>query len=204
MLIVWGRINSSNLQKVVWCCDELGLAYQRIDMAGAFGFTPEYLAMNPNKVVPTIDDDGFILWESNVIVRYLAAKHGHGTLYPADLKERAEADRWMDWQQTTLWAAMRPLFFGYVRTPEEQRDHAALAAAQRQSEHVLAIFDRYLADRAFVAGTRFTMGDIPAGIAIYRWFALPLERPDFPHVARWYRSLTERPGYRTHVMHPLT
>jgi glutathione S-transferase len=204
MLTVWGRVNSSNLQKVVWCCDELGLAYERIDMAGAFGFTPEYLAMNPNKVVPTIDDDGFILWESNVIVRYLAAKHGHGTLYPADLKERAEADRWMDWQQTTLWAAMRPLFFGYVRTSEGQRDHAALAAAQRQSEHVLAIFERYLTDRAFVAGARFTMGDIPAGIAIYRWFALPIERPDFPHVARWYKSLTERPGYRTHVMHPLT
>ena len=204
MLTVWGRVNSSNLQKVVWCCDELGLAYERIDMAGAFGFTPEYLAMNPNKVVPTIDDDGFILWESNVIVRYLAAKHGHGTLYPADLKERAEADRWMDWQQTTLWAAMRPLFFGYVRTPEGQRDHAALAAAQRQSEDVLAIFERNLTDRAFVAGARFTMGDIPAGIAIYRWFALPIERPDFPHVARWYKSLTERPGYRAHVMHPLT
>ena len=204
MLTVWGRTNSSNLQKVVWCCDELGLAYERIDMAGAFGFTPEYLAMNPNKVVPTIDDDGFILLESNVIVRYLAAKHGHGTLYPADLKERAEADRWMDWQQTTLWAAMRPLFFGYVRTPEGQRDHAALAAAQRQSEHVLGIFERYLTDRAFVAGARFTMGDIPAGIAIYRWFELPIERLDFPHVARWYKSLTERPGYRAHVMHPLT
>jgi glutathione S-transferase len=204
MLTIWGRTNSSNLQKVVWCCAELGLEYERIDMAGPFGFTPEYLALNPNKVVPTVDDDGFILWESNVIVRYLAAKHGHGTLYPADHKERAEADRWMDWQQTTLWAAMRPLFFGYVRTPEAQRDQAALAAAQRESEHVLAIFERYLADRAFVAGDRFTMGDIPAGIAIYRWFAMPLERPDFPHVARWYKSLTERPGYRTHVMHPLT
>jgi glutathione S-transferase len=204
MLTVWGRVNSSNLQKVVWCCDELGLAYERIDMAGAFGFTPEYLAMNPNKVVPTIDDDGFILWESNVILRYLAAKHGHGTLYPADLKERAEADRWMDWQQTTLWAAMRPLFFGYVRTPEGQRAHAALAAAQRQREPVLGIFERHLTDRAVVAGARFTMGDIPVGIAIYRWFALPLERPDFPHVARWYKSLTERLGYRTHVMHPLT
>jgi glutathione S-transferase len=204
MLTIWGRANSSNLQKVVWCCEELGVSFRRIDMAGAFGFTPEYLAMNPNKVVPTIDDDGFVLWESNVIVRYLAAKHGTGTLYPAELRERAEADRWMDWQQTTLWPAMRPIFFGLIRTPEKDRDQAALAAAQRQSEHVLAIFDRYLADRVFVAGTRFTMGDIPAGIAIYRWFALPLERPDFPHVARWYRSLTERPGYRTQVMHPLT
>ena len=204
MLTIWGRANSSNLQKVIWCCEELGLSFKRIDMAGAFGFTPEYLAMNPNKVVPTIDDDGFILWESNVIVRYLAAKHGAGTLYPTDLRERAEADRWMDWQQTTLWPAMRPIFFGLIRTPEKDRDQAALAAAQRQSEHVLGIFDRYLADRRFVAGERFTMGDIPAGIAIYRWFTLPIERPDFPNVERWYRSLTERPGYRTHVMHPLT
>lgn len=204
MLKVWGRKNSSNLQKVVWCCAELNLPFERIDMAGSFGFTPEYLAMNPNKVVPTIDDDGFILWESNVIVRYLAAKHGHGTLYPDDLRERAEADRWMDWQQTTLWAAMRPLFMGYIRTRADQRDQSALDAAQRQSEHVVGIFDRYLADRAYVAGERFTMGDIPPGIAIYRWFAFPIERPDFPHVARWYKALTERPGFRTHVMHPLT
>ncbi len=204
MLTIWGRANSSNLQKVVWCCEELGVPFKRIDMAGAFGFTPEYLAMNPNKVVPTIDDDGFVLWESNVIVRYLAAKHGAGTLYPADLRERAEADRWMDWQQTTLWPAMRPIFFGLIRTPEKDRDQAALTAAQRSSEHVLGIFDRYLADRSFVAGERFTMGDIPAGIAIYRWFVLPIERPDFPNVERWYRSLTERPAYRMHVMHPLT
>ena len=204
MLTIWGRANSSNLQKVVWCCEELGVSFKRIDMAGTYGFTPEYLAMNPNKVVPTIDDDGFVLWESNVIVRYLAAKHGAGTLYPAELRERAEADRWMDWQQTTLWPAMRPIFFGLIRTPEKDRDQAALTAAQRASEHVLGIFDRYLADRSFVAGERFTMGDIPAGIAIYRWFALPIERPDFPNVGRWYRSLTERPGYRTHVMHPLT
>jgi glutathione S-transferase len=204
MLRIWGRSNSSNVQKVLWCCAELDVAYERIDMAGAFGFTPEYLAMNPNRVVPTIEEDGFVLWDSNAIVRYLAAKHGSGTLYPDDLKERAEADRWMDWQHTTLWAAMRPLFFGFVRTPENQRDPAALAAAQRETEKALAIFDRYLSDRRFLAGARFTMGDIPAGIAIYRWFALPITRPDFANVTRWYKALTERPGFRTHVMHPLT
>ena len=133
MLTIWGRINSINVQKVLWCCAELGVAYERIDAGGSFGVsnTPEYLAMNPNGLVPTIKDDGFVLWESNVIVRYLAAKHGAGTLYPGDLRECAEADRWMDWQVTTLWMALRPLFFGYVRTPPEQRDAAALAAAQR-------------------------------------------------------------------------
>jgi glutathione S-transferase len=206
MLTIWGRTNSINVQKVLWCCAELGLAYERIDAGGSFGVsnTPEYRAMNPNGLVPTIKDDGFVLWESNVIVRYLSAKHGASTLYPGDLKERAEAERWMDWQVTTLWMALRPLFFGYVRTPPEQRDAAALVAAQRSGEEALAILDRYLKDRAFVAGERFTMGDIPAGISVYRWFALPLERPDFPNVARWYKTLTDRPGFRTHVMHPLS
>ena len=206
VLTIWGRTNSINVQKVLWCCAELDIAYERIDAGGSFGVsnTPDYLAMNPNGLVPTIDDGGFILWESNVIVRYLAAKHGQGTLYPSDLKDRAEAERWMDWQVTTLWAAMRPLFFGYVRTPPEQRDPAALAAAQRGSEEALSILDRYLKERAFLAGERFTMGDIPAGISVYRWISMPIARPDFPHVARWYQALTERPGFRTHVMHPLT
>ena len=206
MLTIWGRANSINVQKVLWCCAELGLPYERIDAGGSFGVsnTPEYLAMNPNGLVPTISDDGFVLWESNVIVRYLAAKHGQGTLYPGDLKERAEAERWMDWQVTTLWAALRPLFFGYVRTPPEQRDAAALQAAQRSGEQALAILDCYLAGRAFVAGARFTMGDIPVGISVYRWTALPISRPDVPNVTRWYKNLTERPGFQTQVMLPLS
>jgi glutathione S-transferase len=206
MLTIWGRANSINVQKVLWCCAELDLPYERIDAGGSYGVnnTPEYLAMNPNGLVPTIDDDGLVLWESNAIVRYLAAKHGAGSLFPHDFKERADADRWMDWQVTTLWAALRTLFWGYVRTAPEQRDMPALSAAQRSGEQALAILDRYLKDRAFVAGERFTMGDIPVGITVYRWFALPIERPDFAHVGRWYTGLTERPGFRTHVMHPLT
>lgn len=206
MLTIWGRANSINVQKVLWGCAELGLTYERIDAGGAHGVsdTPEYRAMNPNGLVPTIDDDGFILWESNVILRYLAAKHGAGTLCPADLKERAEADRWMDWQVTTLWMALRPVFFGYIRTPPEQRDRAALDAAERSSHEAVAILDRRLEGRRFLAGERFTMGDIPAGISVYRWLALPIERPQFSHVTRWYRALTERPGFQTHVMQPLT
>jgi glutathione S-transferase len=204
MLTIWGRTNSINVQKVLWCCEELDLQYRRLDMGGAFGFTPEYLDLNPNRLVPIIDDDGFVLWESNAIVRYLAAKHGEGTLYPRDVKERAEADRWMEWQVSTLWMAIRPLFFGYVRTPPEQRDRKALEAAQTSSEQALAILDRYLGDRAFVAGARLTMGDIPLGISVYRWTALPITHADFPNVTRWYERLTERPGFRTHVMQPLT
>ena len=206
MLTIWGRTNSINVQKVLWCCAELGLSYERIDAGGSYGVsnTPEYRALNPNGLVPTINDDGFVLWESNVIVRYLAAKHGEGTLYPRDLKERAEAERWMDWQVTTLWMALRPLFFGYVRTPPEQRDAAALEAARRSSEQALTILNRYLKDHAFVAGERFTMGDIPAGISVYRWTAMPIERSDFPNVMRWYGALTERPGFQTHIMQPLS
>lgn len=119
MLKIWGRANSINVQKVLWCCDELSLEYERIDAGGPFGRTqnPDYLAMNPNGLIPTISDDGFTLWESNAIVRYLAAKHGVGGLCPEDLRERADADRWMDWQLGTLWVALRPVFIGLVRTP---------------------------------------------------------------------------------------
>jgi glutathione S-transferase len=206
MLTIWGRPNSLNVQKVLWCCAELGLPFERIDAGGSHGVsnTPAYLAMNPNGLVPTVKDDGFVLWESNVIVRYLAAKHGHGTLYPAELKERAEADRWMDWQVTTLWKAIMPIFAGYIRTAPDQRNSAAIAAALRSSEAALPILDRHLEDHTFVAGERFTMGDIPAGISVYRWLALPIERPDFPQVTRWYQTLTERAGFRTHIMHPLS
>jgi glutathione S-transferase len=207
MLTIWGRTSSINVQKVLWCCDELGIAYRRIDAGGAFGVTdsPEYLAMNPNKLVPTIEDEGFVLWESNVIVRYLAAKHGEGTLYPRELHRRFEAERWMDWQATTLWAALRVLFIGLIRTPPEKRDPAVLAEGQRNTERVLDILERHLANHAYVAGDAFTMGDIPVGASAYRWFALSLEkRSDFPNVARWYETLTQRPGFQAHVMQPLS
>ena len=132
MLVVWGRNNSVNVQKVLWCCEEMALAYERIDAGLAFGVvdTPQYRSLNPNGLVPTIDDEGFILWESNAIVRYLAAKHAAGTLWPADLKIRAEADRWMDWNNTTFWPAIRPLFHGLVRTAPDKRDPQALEDAR--------------------------------------------------------------------------
>ena len=123
MLKIWGRNNSVNVQKVLWCCEELAVEYERIDAGGAFGIvnTPEYRRLNPNGLVPTIDDDGFVLWESHAIVRYLAAKHGAG-FWPEDRRMRAEADQWMDWSQTTFWPAIRPLFMGLIRTAPEQRD----------------------------------------------------------------------------------
>ncbi len=203
MLIIWGRHTSSNVEKLLWGCTEMGVPFERRDMAGKFGFTDEYLAMNPNRVVPTIDDDGFILWESNACLRYLAAKHGAGTLWPENLQIRADADRWMDWCTTTLWAALRPVFHGLIRTPAEARDMNAIAAAAKSTGEILAILDHWLADRDFVCGDTFTMGDIPVGFVLYRWYMLDIERVERPNVRAWYERLTERPGYQEYIMIPL-
>jgi glutathione S-transferase len=201
MLKVLGRNNSSNVQKVMWCIGELGLAYTREDYGGAFGKTkePAYLALNPNALVPTIDDDGFILWESNAIVRYLAAKHGMGTLCPSDLRARADADRWMDWQVTTTGPQMFVIFWTLVRTPEDKRDMKAVADARAKMIDLWAIVDRVLVNRPFLAGDRLTMGDIPLGIAAYRWYSLIKDAPAMPGVDAWWKRLSERPAFREHV-----
>jgi glutathione S-transferase len=206
MLRIWGRANSINVQKVLWCCAELDIAFERIDAGGKFGVskTDAYRALNPNGLVPTIEDDGFVLWESNVIVRYLAARDGAGRLYPDDLRVRFNAERWMDWQATTLWPALRPVFIGLVRTPVAERDLSDIASSLEAATRALMIVDRHLADRPFVAGDAFTIGDIPLGIAAYRWFSLPIDRPALPDLVRWYDRLRERPGYRLHVMQPLS
>jgi glutathione S-transferase len=206
MLRIWGRTNSSNVQKVLWCCGELGLAYERIDAGGKFGVvdTPEYRAMNPNPLVPTIDDDGFILWESNVIVRYLAKKHSDGTLFPSDMQERFLAEQWMEWQGGTLWPGFRDAFWGLVRTPPEQRNEAAIAKSLQATAKRLEGLETRLSKTQFVASDTFTVGDIPLGVAVYRCLALGIDRNDFPNIARWYDSLTQRAPYREFVMLPLS
>ncbi len=206
VLKIWGRTNSINVQKVLWCCDELSLRYERIDAGGDFGVTrePEYLALNPNGLVPTISDNGFVLWESNAIVRYLAAKHGMGTLCPKDLAERADADRWMDWQMGTLWANFRPAFVGLVRTTPEKRDRAYIATAIRETAENLAILDAHLVGRDYVTGLSLTMADIPLGVTAYRWFSLDIERPPMPNLEAWYGRLCAQAPYRATVMLPLS
>jgi glutathione S-transferase len=206
LLTIWGRLNSINVQKVLWCCAELNLPCRRIDAGGPFGVsdTPEYLARNPNGLVPTIEDEDLVLWESNVIVRYLSTKYGMDTLCPAGLPRRFDVERWMDWDATTSWPALRPIFLGLIRTPPEKRDGAVLAAAQTSTERAFGILDAHLADRAYVGGDAFSMGDIPVGATTYRWLAMDLTRPDLPNLQRWYQRLTERPGFRDHVMQPLT
>jgi len=206
MLTIWGRANSTNVQKVLWCCGELGVGFRRIDAGGAFGLvdTPDYARRNPNRLVPVIDDDGFVLWESNAIVRYLAARHGAGTLYPDDLRRRALADRWMDWQATTVSPPLIFVYKGLIRTPPAARDAAAIDRAASGLGQAWQIFDAWLADAAYAAGDAFTMGDIPLGCMAYRWFTLDLERPDLPHLRAWYERLGARPPFREHVMLPLS
>jgi len=205
MLKIWGRINSVNVKKVLWCLEELNVPYERIDAGMAFGVvkTPEYRKMNPMGLVPVIDDDGFVLWESHAIVRYLAAKHGAGTLWPADLRQRADADRWMDWA-VAFQTAFRAVFWGLVRTPPEKRDMAAIEEGRKKSAELLALLDGSLAGRKHVAGDAFTMGDIPIGCHVQLWMRLPMEKPALPNLEAWFGRLCERPAYRKVVDLPLS
>jgi glutathione S-transferase len=160
--------------------------------------------MNPNRKVPTIDDDGVVLWESNACVRYLAARYGSGGLWAEDPAERARADRWMDWQAATLAPDLGVVFWGLIRTPADQRDDAAIEAAAQRLGGLFEILDRQLAGQEFVAGGRLTMGDIAAGAAGYRYHELPIGRPRLPSLAAWYERLRQRAPFREHVMIPLT
>jgi glutathione S-transferase len=202
MVRVWGRNTSINVQKVMWAVAELNLPHERIDVGGSFGRTkePAYLAMNPNSLVPTLEEDDFILWESNSIVRYLAAKYGVGTLEPADLRDRASASRWMDWQLSVTSPAIQPLFWGLIRTPPEKRDHAAIAGAKEKTTAAMRILDAQLGKTAHVAGDAFSMGDIPVGLTAYRYRKLAPDRPAMPNFERWYAALEARPAFRAQIM----
>ncbi len=196
---IWGRISSINVQKVVWCADELGLAYDRIDVGGSFGGndTPEYLAMNPNGLVPVLqEDDGWTLYESNAIVRYLCARHSAGNLWPEDLRARADADRWMEWLSTSFVPAQRDAFWQLLRVAEDKRDTAAVEASRRKGEQCAAILDAHLAGRRFLTGDRFTMADIVVGCAVHRWLLLPIAREKRPNLERYYGELKARPASR--------
>ena len=202
MLRILGRKTSSNVQKVLWCCGEIGLAFERTDVGGPFGGNkaPEYLELNPNGLVPTIDEDGFVLWESNAIVRYLAAKHASGSLFPSDLKVRADADRWMDWQQTTVASPLGILFRALLKRPPDAIDRTEIEAAQRRAASALAMLDARLARTKYVAGDALTMADLALGYAPHRWLRMPIERPPLANLERWYRDLSARPAYREHVV----
>lgn len=206
MLKIWGRTNSINVQKVLWCCGELDLQYDRIDAGNKFGVTktPEYRVLNPNGLVPTIEDGNFQLWESNVIVRYLAQKGEHDRLCPADIRTRFDAERWMDWQATVFWPALRPLFIELIRTPPANRDATVISRAESLSFAAAQILDASLSDRTFLGGESFSMGDIPAATTVHRWYALDIHHPELPNLYRWYQLIKQRPPFRAVVMTPLS
>lgn len=207
MLKIWGRKNSTNVRKALWCAQEVAVPYEAIDAGGAFGLVdgPEYRAMNPNGRVPMIEDEGLVLWESNAIVRYLAARYApNSALYPENLAARANADKWMDWTTSSLAEPFKPLFWGVVRTPAEQRDWVKIEAATQVCVDILKVADTALAEQPYLSGDAFGMGDIPLGSFIYAWFEMPIERPPLPHLQAWYERLKQRPAYRNAVMSTLS
>ena len=205
MLRIWGRVSSVNVQKVVWCADELGLKYERLDVGGKFGGnnTPGYLAMNPNGLVPVVEEDGFVLYESNAIVRYLAACDAAARLWPKDLRDRADADRWMEWSNTYI-NAMRDLFWQLIRTRENERSPKAIEASRAATERLSGILDAHLATHEWLAAGRFTTADIVVGCGAHRWLHLPVQREPRPHLARWYEALKARPASHQVTRQPLS
>jgi len=203
MIKIWGRNTSSNVQKAMWAVGELKLEHTRIDVGGAFGKTkePPYLAMNPNALVPTLEeDDGFTLWESNSIIRYLAAKHDKaGVLEPKDAHQRALASQWMDWQLSVLGPAITPAFWGLIRTAPEKRDMAAIKTAQDKTTAAMKILDAQLGKTPFVAGPAFSYGDIPVGVMVYRFRQLVPDRPALPNLERWFGLISKRKAFQDHI-----
>ena len=203
-----GRANSSNVMKVIWLLEDLHLPYERRDVGGAFGGTdtPEYIAMNPNRIVPTLVEDGFVLWESNVILRYLCAANAPGNpMWPDDVRARADIDRWMDWLQTTLGPQMTPVFWGLVRTAPDKRDWNAINTAAAKLGELYGMLDARLARHDYIAGDTFTLADIPIGVHAHRWMSFEgITKPDLPHLRAWYQRLLARPAYKTHVANPMT
>jgi glutathione S-transferase len=202
MIKIWGRNTSSNVQKAMWAIGEIGLPHERIDVGGSFGKNreAEYLAMNPNGLVPTLEEeDGFLLWESNSIVRYLAAKHKSAVLEPADLRGRALASKWMDWQLSVCGPAITPVFWNLIRTPPEKRDHTAIEDGKKKSTAAFSMMDEQLGKTAYLAGDAFSYGDIPVGIMAYRYRQLVPDRPPMRNFERWYAAISSRQAFKDQI-----
>ena len=198
MLTIWGRLSSINVRKVVWAAQEVSAPFTRTDAGGSFGVvhTPAFMRLNPNAMVPVLQDGDTTLWESNVIVRYLAVRFPAAALLPTEPARRFEAEQWMDWQQTTLNPAGRNAFIQWIRTPAPQRNAAELAQSVAATEPLMALLDAHLSRRLFLLGDNFSVADIPLGCEVHRWFGLPQPRPAWPHLERWFATLCARSASR--------
>jgi glutathione S-transferase len=201
MLKIWGRATSSNVQKVLWCVAELDIEFERLDVGGPFGGNrdPEYLAMNPNGLVPTVRDGDLVMWESNTICRYLAATRNGEHLYPRDPAARTHVERWMDWQLAVISPPMGQLLFGLVRSTPETRDPSAIEAARRRAAAAWTILDDEVKDQPYLAGDHLSLAEIVLGTLIYRWFAFPIERPELPNLRAWHDRMHQRPGFKKYI-----
>ena len=207
MLKVWGRKNSINVQKVMWCVGELGLKYERIDAGLQFGVINDasFRELNPNGLIPTIEDNGSTVWESHAIVRYLCATYGGGGLWPENPAVRSVADRWMDWLYTYFFIPHRVVFWGLIRTPEAERDMDAIKAQVEEGGNKLKVLDAQLEGNSFVAGESLSIGDFPIGCMTHRWFTMDIDRPSLPNIESWLARLRERTAFMEHVgLIPLT
>lgn len=202
MLKIWGRLNSSNVKKVIWIAEEIQLPYQHINLGGSYGGLddPAYKERNPNGLVPLIEDGETILWESNVIVRYLAAQYGKQDFWIDDPASRAQAEKWMDWASTTSMPDFRDVMMNLIRLPEEQRDQAAAERGVKGLANMMRIANSALEKQNWLSGDKFGIGDIPLGCLIYPWFLFPIEREPLPALEDWYNRLTQRPAYQKSVM----
>jgi len=207
MLKVWGHAASSNVMKVLWLLDEVGLEYERVDAGGRFGGTdtPEYREKQPLGLIPVLEEDGFALFESNAILRYLCNAHvPASSIYPHEPRSRGRVDAWLDFQQTALVRPQSVVFLGLVRQTPEQRDATAISAALTEAGRIWGIVDRRLAAHPYLTGTAFTIADIAFGVHVHRWFSMSIARPDSPNLRAWYEHLLSRPAYQRHCAVPLT
>jgi len=206
MLKILGRRTSVNVQKAMWLTAELNLDIDRVDIGGQFGGdkTPEYLAKNPNGLIPTLEDGDFVLWESHAIVRYISEQYGSAPWSPEDAAGRAKASQWMDWYLTQMHQPMTVIFWQMIRTAPEDRDMDAVNAAVALAGKFWSMADAQLATHDYLTGDAPTIGDIPAGCSVARWFAIDIDRPSLPRLEAWFERLKDRPAYQDHVVMPLT
>jgi glutathione S-transferase len=206
MLKIWGRTTSSNVQKVLWTCAELNIEHDRVDHGGPFGGNrdPEYLKLNPNGLVPTVIDGDLVMWESNTICRYLCTTRNGDSLYPRDPAARTHVERWMDWQLSVIGGPMGALLQGLIRSTPETRDPTAIEAARRRAITAWEIVDDALATQPYLGGDALSLAEIAMGTHIYRWFNYAIERPNLRNLHAWYGRLSERPGFKNHIVMPIT